>query len=405
MRRVVTLRCRDCGREYPPTKRAVCDTCFAPVDVVYDWAQVPRRTTIEARDRTFWRYFELLPIEDPRHILDLRAGFTPLVHCQKLGTQLGLRQLYVKNDAVNPTFSFKDRPGGVGVSKAVEFGDPAVGCASTGNLAAAVGAYAVKANLPCYVFAPAQLEYSKIGQILAYGARLIAVKGTYDDANRLAVLASEELGWNIVNVTSRPFYVEGSKTLAFEICEQLGWTFPDRLFIPLGSGALLCAIHRGLTQLQQTGLVPGTLPKLNGVEAEGCAPIADAFASGDEQVRPVEHPATLASSIAIGDPGDARYVLKYVRGTGGLVGAVTDEEIVEAIKLLARTEGIYTEPAGAVPIALLRRLAHERQIDPDERVVCCVTGNGLKTPELVKPEPTAILEVPPTFEALSLITR
>ncbi len=340
------------------------------------------RRSFEGRSRNIWRYSELLPIVDGRNIVDLQTGFTPLVTAKNLGHELGADRLYVKNDSVNPTFSFKDRPAEVAVSKALEFGDTAVCAVSTGNLAASVAAHAAKASLASYVLAPSDTELAKIAQILAYGANVISVDGTYDEANRLAILASDELGWNVVNVTSRPYYVEGSKTISFELCEQFGWTVPDNVVIPLASGALLRSMHVGFEQFLELGLID-RVPRIFGAQAEGCSPIARAFKEGSEQVEPVERPNTIAKSIAIGDPGDGRYVLRVVRETRGSVDSATDHEILQSILELAKSEGIFTEPAGAVTVAVARKLLEAGKISRDETTVCCVTGNGLKTIELV----------------------
>jgi len=399
---VKSVKCRECGTEYPPVKIALCKKCFGPLDVVYDYDHIKiSRASFKSRPPTIWRYSELLPISDKKNIVDLNTGFTPLVRCTNLGKSLGLRNLYVKNDSVNPTFSFKDRPAEVAVSKAIEFGDPAVACVSTGNLAAAVAAHAGKANLSCYVFTPSDIEPGKIAQIASYGAKIIPVRGTYDDANRLAYLASELYGWNIVNITSRPYYCEGSKTLAFEICEQLGWNGPDHVIIPVASGALLCAVSRGFLQLGKVGLTGDEKIRLYGAQAEGCAPIAEAFIRGTEKVLPVKCPKTIAKSIAIGDPGDGLYTLREVRRSGGVFGAVSDSEIVESIILLAKTEGIFTEPAGGVTIALAKRLVEEGRIGRDDVVVCCVTGNGLKTIDVVSSNTFTLSEIEPTLEALT----
>jgi threonine synthase len=331
------------------------------------------------------------------------VGFTPLVGAPNLARELGIRHLYVKNDTVNPTFSFKDRPAEVAVSKAVEFGDSAVCAVSTGNLAGAVAAHAAKAGLESYILTPGDTETAKIAQILAYGARVISVDGTYDEANRLAIQASDVLGWNVVNVTSRPYYVEGSKTIAFEICEQFGWTPPNNMIIPVASGALLRAIRVGFEQFREIGLID-RIPRIFGAQAEGCAPIANAFREGWSEVRPIESPSTIAKSIAIGDPGDGKYVLQVVRETGGAVEASNDHEILRGILDLARFEGIFTEPAGAVTIAVARRLRESGRISADESTVCCVTGNGLKTNELVlnSEEVTKPLTIRPNIEALKL---
>lgn len=394
------LKCRECGKEHPTKKLAVCEDCFAPVDLVYDYQSIELdHRSFADRPHSIWRYRELLPLNDIRNIIDLGVGYTPLVKCDNLGKILGLRNLYVKNDTVNPTYSFKDRPASVAVSKALEFGDKAVGCASTGNLAGAVAAHAGKAGIPCYVFTPANTEQSKLSQISSYGAKIIAVDGTYDDANRLAVLASEEFGWNIVNVTSRPYYVEGSKTIAFEISEQLGWKTPDQMIVPVASGALLCAMHRGLHQLKEIGLIDEVNVKISGCQASGCGPVAQAFEEGSDVITPVETPNTIAKSIAIGDPGDGAYVLKTIKSTKGVMGGVSDNEIVDSIRLLARSEGVFTEPAGGVTIALLRKMVNEGRINRDEVVVCCITGNGLKSNEAIYSIDNQI-KIEPTLDAL-----
>jgi len=396
---ILNLKCRECGREYEPVKITVCTHCFAPLDVVYSLDKINlKRDSFLNRRRNLWRYRELLPIRDDKYIIDLGAGYTPLVKGERLEEKLKHNQIYLKNDSVNPTYSFKDRPAGVAVSKALELGDKVVSCASTGNLAAAVAAYAAKANIPCYVLIPYNIEGTKVSQIIAYGARIIAVKGNYDDANRLAVLASEEFGWNIVNVTSRPYYVEGSKTIAFEVCEQLNWELPDHIIIPVASGALLCAIYRGFKQFMDLDLVKGNMPVIHGAQALGCSPVAQAFKENRDFIIPVENPKTIATSIAIGDPGDGIYVNRIVRKTGGTVEAISDDEIVNSIKLLASTEGIFSEPAGGVVIGTLKKLIEEGKIKRGEKVVCCITGNGLKTAEVISEENWYIIE--PNLNAL-----
>lgn len=377
------LRCRECNEEYPPDKITLCSQCLAPLDVTYelDYTSI-RRETFETRDRTIWRYFELLPILDKKNIVELGVGFTPLMHASNLGELIGLRKLYIKNDSVNPTFSFKDRPAEVGVSKAIEFGDNVVCCVSTGNLAASVAAHAAKARIKSYVLAPSDIEPEKISQIIAYNAHIIFINGSYDDANRLALIASYELGWNVINITSRPYYVEGSKTIAFELCEQLSWSVPDNVVIPVASGALLLAIYNGFKQLLELGLID-RLPRLIGAQAEGCAPLARAFKENSTTVKPVERADTIAKSIAIGDPADGRYVLKAVRDTNGLIEEASDSDIINSIFDLAGNEGIFTEPAGSVTIAVARKLHDKGYIDSDESTVCLITGNGLKTQGII----------------------
>jgi threonine synthase len=292
--------------------------------------------------------------------------------------------LYIKNDSVNPTFSFKDRPAGVAVSRAKETRLKAVGCASTGNLAAATAAHAAKAGLPCYIFAPSDIEHVKIAQALSYGAEFVAVEGTYDDANRIASMIGDKKGIGVVNINMRPYYVEGSKTLAYEVAEQMDWQVPESLIIPVGSGAMLNAICKGFEELHSLGLIdsPKNM-KVVAAQPRGCAPIVDAFKRNSDEVIPVERPETIAKSLAIGDPGDGIYVLKRLKQYNGLAEEASDQEIADGIMLLAQTEGIFTEPAGGVSVAVLRKLIEENKIEKDERIVCYVTGNGLKATEAI----------------------
>jgi threonine synthase len=378
-----SLRCRECGKEYEPQFRYVCEDCFGPLDVLYKEVKVDRKT-FELREKTYWRYFELLPIADKKNVVSLNAGLTPLQHADKLGPKLGLKSLYVKNDSVNPTFSFKDRPAGVAVSRAKETGLKAVGCASTGNLASATAAHAAKAGLPCYIFAPSDLEHVKIAQALSYGAEFVSVEGTYDDANRVAAIIGDSKGIGVVNINMRPYYVEGSKTLAYEVAEQLGWEIPDNLIIPVGSGAMLNAICKGFEELHSLGLIDSPKGmKIIAAQPHGCAPVVDAFKRNSDEVIPVERPETIAKSLAIGDPGDGAYVLKRLKQYNGIAEEANDAEICDSILLLARTEGIFTEPAGGVSVAVLRKLVEEGKIAKDESTVCYVTGNGLKTTEAI----------------------
>lgn len=378
-----SLKCRECGKEYDPQFRYVCEECFGPLDVLYKDVKVDRKT-FELREKTYWRYFELLPIADKSNIVSLNAGLTPLQNADKLGARLGLKSLYVKNDSVNPTFSFKDRPAGVAVSRAKETGLKAVGCASTGNLASATAAHAAKAGLPCYIFAPSDLEHVKIAQALSYGAEFVAVEGTYDDANRVASIIGDSKGIGVVNINMRPYYVEGSKTLAYEVAEQLDWKIPDNLIIPVGSGAMLNAICKGFEELHSLGLIDSPKEmRIIAAQPRGCAPIVDAFRRNSDEVIPVERPETIAKSLAIGDPGDGMYVLKRLKQYNGIAEEANDAEISDSILLLARTEGIFTEPAGGVSVAVLRKLVEEGKIKKDESTVCYVTGNGLKTTEAI----------------------
>ena len=403
MGNVQSLTCRRCDSKTPPIKTISCPKCFAPVDVCYDFDSIElSRETFHTRPRSLWRYTELLPVRDQRNIVDLNVGFTPLHRCRNLEKILGLKEVYVKNDGLNPTNSFKDRPASVAVSKAIEFNLGVVGAVSTGNLAAAVAAHAARANLPCYIFIPEGIEPGKIAQIEAYGPRILSVRGTYDDANRLAYLASESYGWAIANITMRPYYVEGSKTLSFEVCEQLGWQPPDHMIVAVGSGALMRALWKGLNEFEQIGLIKKAgRTSIHGAQASGCAPVATAFETGNKSIKPIAKPDTIAKSIAIGDPGDGVYAIQVAESTKGRINSITDTEIQEAIKLLASKEGIFAEPAGAIAIAQLKRLAEEGQILPSESVVCYVTGNGLKTTGLVQPSWAQRQTVEPTLQSLN----
>jgi threonine synthase len=397
------LQCRECKKEYPSTFKYICDECFGPLDVKYDFPTV-NKDTFTNRENTYWRYFELLPIEDKKNIVSIDAGFTPLTKAENLGKFLGLNNLYIKNDSVNPTYSFKDRPAGVAISKAKEFGLTAVGCASTGNLASATAAHAAKGGFTCHVFAPSNIEMPKIAQALSYGANYIAVDGTYDDANRIAAQIGDSKGIGIVNINMRSHYVEGSKTLAFEVAEQLDWQVPDHLVVPVGSGAMLNAICKGFEELQSVNLL-GDVSNMHMIAAQphGCAPIVDAFKKNSKEVIPVEFPDTVAKSLAIGDPGDGRYVLKRIAQYNGAAEECSNEEILDAIILLAKTEGIFTEPAGGVSVSVLQKMVEQGKIDKNDKVVCYVTGNGLKStesimsvlkkPDTMKPDITEISKV------------
>ncbi|MEM2016394.1 MAG: threonine synthase [Nitrososphaerota archaeon] len=335
---------------------------------------------------------ELLPIEDLANIISLGAGFTSLLKSSKLSNSLNLKKLYLKEDITNPTHSFKDRAASVAISKALEFKLNAVGCASTGNLAAATAAHASRAGLPCYIFAPVGVEREKLSHALSYGARIVLVEGTYDEANWIASRFAEEHNVGIVNVNIRPYYVEGSKTLAFEICEQLGWRSPDHIIIPMASGALLNAIDKGLNELKTLGLIDGDV-RISGVQPEGCSPIVSAYREGREYIKPVRDINTIAVSLAIGNPGDGVYALRTIHRTRGTAVSVTDQEILGAVRDLARLEGLFIEPGGAVTIAGLRKMVEERLIEKDEEIVCLLTGSGLKTPHIIQhyvPQPFII---------------
>jgi threonine synthase len=393
--RIKSLQCRECKKEYTPTFRYICEECFGPLDVRYDFPKVTKNTFAN-REHTYWRYHELLPIESKSNIVSIGAGLTPLIKADNLGERLGLNNLYIKNDSVNPTFSFKDRPAGIAVSKAKEFGLSAVGCASTGNLASATAAHAAKGGFPCYIFAPSDIEHAKITQALSYGANFIAVDGTYDDANRIAAQIGDSKGIGIVNINMRSYYVEGSKTLAFEVAEQLDWKVPDHLVVPVGSGAMLNAICKGFEELEELSLL-NKVSNMHMIAAQphGCAPVVDAFKNNKTEVIPVENPDTIAKSLAIGDPGDGQYVLKRLKQYNGYAEESSNREILDAILLLARTEGIFTEPAGGVSVSVLKKMVEAGKIDKNDSVICYVTGNGLKTTEVMM----EVLSKPQTMQA------
>ena len=377
------LQCRECKKEYEPTFKYVCDECFGPLDVKYNFPTISK-DKFKDRESTYWRYFELLPIEDKNNIVSIDAGMTPLVKAEKLGKELGLNNLYIKNDSVNPTFSFKDRPAGVAISKAKEFGLKSVGCASTGNFASATPAHAAKADMPCYIFAPSDIETAKIAQALSYGAEYISVDGTYDDANRIAAQIGDSKGVGVVNINMRSYYVEGSKTLAYEVAEQLDWNVPNHLIVPTGSGAMLNAICKGFEELQTVSLLDYlSSMHIHSAQPHGWAPIVDAFKKNNDKVIPVEQPDTVAKSLAIGDPGDGRYVLKRLKQYNGIAEETNNKEILDAILLLAKTEGIFTEPAGGVSVSVLKKMVEEGKIDKNETTLCYVTGNGLKATESI----------------------
>jgi threonine synthase len=360
----------------------VCEMCFGPLEVAYDYDEIGSRiskASIAAGPASLWRYKPLLPIESDSYV-DTQTGYTPLVRAHNLGKALGLNNVYVKNDTVNPTFSFKDRPVSMASSKALELGFDTLACASTGNLAGSVAAHAAKAGMRGVVFIPADLEPSKISGALAYSPTLVAVDGNYDDVNRVCSEIADKYNWAFVNINMRPYYSEGSKTLAYEVCEQLGWRMPDRAIVPIASGSLFTKVWKGFGEMIKLGFVEGKAPKMVGSQAEGCAPVVTAWDANTLEVEPVK-PKTIAKSLAIGNPADGYYSLKIIKESGGTATSVNDAEIIEGMKLLARTEGIFAETAGGVTVAVLKKLAALGQIDPDELIVVYVTGNGLKTQE------------------------
>ena len=396
------LRCRECARTFPAEALHVCDFCFGPLEVVYDYDAVRAavsRESIAAGPQTIWRYAPLLPVADPNPI-DLGTGFTPLVRADRLAAELGLGELWVKNDTANPTGSFKDRVVSVALTKARQLGFKVAACASTGNLANSVAAHAARAGMVSVVFIPEDLETAKIVTTAVYGGHLVAVRGTYDDVNRLcAELTSEHPSWAFVNVNVRTYYAEGSKTLAFEVAEQLGWEAPDHVVVPIASGSQLTKIRKGFAELHEVGLLEeAPRVRISGAQAAGCSPVATAFAEGTDAIRPVK-PSTIAKSLAIGNPADGWYALQAVRSSGGALAAVTDDEILEGIGLLARTEGIFAETAGGVTIATLAKLAAQGVVRRDERVVAYVTGHGLKTVEALVATTGPTATIAPTLEA------
>jgi threonine synthase len=395
-----SLSCKECKTTYPLDALYVCERCFGPLEVAYaprpdaDPASLKRR--IQAGPHSLWRYSDFLPVQAPSRGL-LPAGWTPLVRADRLAEQLGLRDLWIKNDAANPTHSFKDRVVSVAMARAREFGFQTVSCASTGNLANAVAAHASAAGLESYVFIPSDLEEQKVLATGVYGGNLVSVRGNYDDVNRLCTELAGEHEWAFVNINMRPYYAEGSKTLAFETAEQLGFELPDRVVAPIASGSLFTKIARGFEEWLELGLLEGELPTFHGAQATGCSPVATAFEQGRDFCKPVK-PDTIAKSLAIGNPADGPYALELARRTGGSIEAVTDDEIRDGIKLLARTTGIFTETAGGVTTAVLAKLAARGEIDPDERVVVYITGEGLKTLDCARGT-FETWEIEPTLES------
>jgi threonine synthase len=377
------LKCRECGTPYPVAPLAICEECFGPVEVDYDYEAIRRTLTREeigARPKTLWRYRELLPL-DGEPTVGLQAGCTPLVRAERLAKALGVRELYIKNDAVShPTLSFKDRVVAVALSKAREFGFEAVGCASTGNLANSVAANAAAAGLPAYILIPDNLERSKVIGTQIFGAQVVPVRGNYDDVNRLASEVAGRYAWAFVNVNLRPFYAEGSKTFGFEIAEALGWRAPDAVVVPMAGGSLITKIHKGLQELEQIGLIESAGTRFYGAQAAGCNPISAAVKAGTRDIRPVK-PHTIAKSLAIGNPADGYFAAGVIAQTGGWAEDVSDEEIVSAIELLAATEGIFAETAGGTTLAVTQKLIAQGRLTARDRIVIAITGNGLKTQE------------------------
>jgi threonine synthase len=380
------LECRECGARYAVEPLTICEECFGPLEPIYDLGAIDGvdfRKHVEAGPPSLWRYELLLPGGPDVPRVDLGAGFTPMRRAGRLAERLGLEALWIKDDSVNPSNSFKDRVVSVAATMARAFGFEAISCASTGNLANATAAAAAKVGMPCYVFVPEDLERAKILATEAYGAKVVAVRGSYDDVNRLCSEVADALPWAFVNVNMRPYYAEGSKSLGFEVAEQLGWRLPDHVVVPIASGALMTKIHRAFRELVAVGAVDDRPYRISGAQAEGCAPVATAFLANAEEVRPVK-PSTIAKSLAIGNPADGWYAIQTARATSGVIDACTEAEVLGGVRLLAETEGVFTETAGGVTIAVLKRLAEAGTVRPEEETVALITGNGYKTVEALE---------------------
>ncbi len=400
-----SLTCKECGESYPLEALYACSNCFGPLEVQYapfgsstDTEELRRR--IQAGPLSIWRYADFLPVAQPRSGA-LPTGMTPLVKADRLADELGIEELWIKNEAANPTHSFKDRVVAIALARGLELGFESFACASTGNLANALAAHAAAAGVPATVFIPADLEREKIVATGIHGARVVAVKGNYDQVNRLCSEVASERPWAFVNVNLRPYYAEGSKTLAFEIAEQLGWELPDHLVAPIASGSLHTRIGAAFDQWREVGLVEDKVVAMHGAQAEGCSPVATAFAEGSDQCRPVK-PDTIARSLAIGDPADGPFALELARRTGGAIDSASDPEIKEGIAQLARTTGIFTETAGGVTIAVLAKLAKRGAFNNGGKVVACITGEGLKTPDAVA-DMFDVATTAPNFEAFEAL--
>jgi threonine synthase len=403
----IGLKCRLCGKLYPKEALNFCTDDFGPLEVVYDYDAIGRvmdRRAIQSRPRNMWRYRELLPI-DGEPTVGLHVGGTPLIRADRLAKVLGVSELYIKNDAVNhPSLSFKDRVVGVALSKAVELGYRTVGCASTGNLAGSVAANAAAAGLEAYVLIPDNLEAGKVLGCSVYGAKVVAIKGNYDQVNRLCSQIAFKFGWAFVNVNLRPFYAEGSKTMGFEIAEDLGWRAPDHVVAPMAGGSLIGKIHKAFREFATLGLIHGPITtRMFGAQATGCNPISNMVKTDALKVRPIRDPQTIAKSLAIGDPADGFFASQLIRETGGWSEDVDDDAIVEAMKLLGETEGIFAETAGGVTLAVTKKLIEQGRIDRDGSTVICITGNGLKTAEALHGKLARPVVIKPNmaeFEAL-----
>ncbi|HVM33344.1 MAG TPA: threonine synthase [bacterium] len=397
---VKSLKCRECGQEYEKTAKYVCEFCFGPLEAAYDYDRIKKditREKIASRPLNIWRYRELLPVEGTDYNT-LQEGYTPLIKAERLGAELGMKNLYIKNDCANPTHSFKDRVVAVASTRALELGFDTLACASTGNLANAVAAYGARGGLKRYVFIPSNLEKGKVVGALVYDPNLIGVNGNYDDVNRLCSEIAGKYKWAFVNINMRPYYAEGSKTLGFETAEQLGWQAPDQVVVPIASGSLLTKIWKGTQEFIKVGLIADKKMRVFGAQAEGCSPVTTAFKAKTDTFRPVK-PNTIAKSLAIGNPADGYYALKTIAESNGGAEMASDPEIVEGIKLLARTEGIFAETAGGVTIACLKKLAESGALDKDAVTVAYITGTGLKTQEAVADHLRSVSVIQPNLEA------
>ncbi len=400
---VIGLKCRECKRQYPKEPIYVCEDCFGPLEVVYDYERIGNefgRERLPSGPMNMWRYAPLLPV-DGEPAVGFDVGGTPLFHAKRLGEYLGLKRLFIKNDAVNyPTLSFKDRVVSVAISKAKEFGFETVACASTGNLANSVAALATAAGLKSCVFIPADLEASKVLGTLIYGGRMVSVEGSYDEVNRLCTEVAGQYDWAFVNINLRPYYSEGSKTFAYEIAEQLGWRTPDHIVVPVAGCSLLTKIWKGFGELEQLGWIDRNSARIYAAQATGCSPVTTAVKNGASMISPVK-PDTIAKSLAIGDPADGYYGLQAIEETGGYGEDVSDEEIVEGMKLLARTEGVFAETAGGVVVGVTRKLVEQGRINREDLTVMAITGNGLKTQEAVAGKTVSPIRIAPKLEAFS----
>ncbi|HLB11839.1 MAG TPA: threonine synthase [Dehalococcoidia bacterium] len=400
MPHVKGLRCRECGKEYPEEPLFFCEYCFGPLEVNYDYDAMARAVSREAiarREPTLWRYKELLPV-DGQGTVDFGVGFTPLIRAENLAKALGMKELYLKNDCVNPTYSFKDRVVSVAATKAMEFGFDTLACASTGNLACSVAAHAAKAGLHSYVFIPADLELGKIAGAAVYKPVLVAVDGNYDEVNRLCSELADQYPWAFVNINMRPYYSEGSKTLGFEVAEQLGWRAPAQAVVPVASGSMFTKIWKGFNEMAKLGLIDGVHTRMFVAQAEGSSPIVTAHERHTFNIQPVK-PKTIAKSLAIGNPADGYYSLRVIRDSEGGAAAVTDEEVIQGITLLAQTEGIYAETAGGVTIGCLKKLVERGELDRDALTVAYITGAGYKTQEAIVDSLAKPLHIKPTMVA------